>query len=184
MLIKERKINGVFEIQLKPQKDSRGFFMRVYDEKLFEKYRINKNWVQENHSFSSEKNTIRGMHFQFPPHAEAKLIRVINGAIYDVHIDLRKNSINFGQWDSIQLSRENNKMLFIPRGIAHGFCALTKNCEILYKMDNYYDSDFEGSILWNDQEIGIKWPVDKPILSEKDLNAKSFREFVKKSKGL
>ena len=184
MLIKERQIKGIFEIQLEPHEDKRGFFMRVYDTQLFEEYKIDRNWVQENHSLSVEKGVIRGMHFQLPPHSEAKLIRVINGKIYDVFIDLRKGSPTFGQWDSINLSAGNKKMIYIPRGFAHGFCTLTENCEILYKMDNYYAPNSEGNIKWNDSDVGINWPVNNPIISEKDLKAKSFREFIEKYGGL
>jgi dTDP-4-dehydrorhamnose 3,5-epimerase len=184
VIIKERRIKGVFEIQLDQYEDERGFFMRVYDDTIFKKYKIHKKWVQENHSLSVEKGVIRGLHFQLPPHSEAKLIRVINGKIYDVFIDLRKGSSTFGQWDSINLSAENRKMIYIPRGLAHGFCTLTKNCEILYKMDNYYAPNSEGSISWNDQDLGIYWPANNPILSEKDLKAKSFREFIEKYGGL
>jgi len=184
MLIKERKLRGVFEIQLEPHEDKRGFFMRVYDDTTFRKYGIHRNWVQENHSLSVEKGVIRGMHFQFPPHAETKLVRVISGEIYDVFIDLRKGSPTFGQWDSIILSADNKKMIYLPRGFAHGFCTLTKNNEILYKVDNYYAPDNAGIIRWNDPDLGIDWSVDKPILSEKDSKAKSFREFIEKYGGL
>ena len=180
MIIIERKFKAVFEIQLEAHEDERGFFMRVYDTQLFEEYKIHRNWVQENHSLSVEKRVIRGMHFQLPPHSEAKLIRVINGKIYDVFIDLRKGSPTLGQWDSINLSADNKKMIYIPRGFAHGFCTLTKNCEVVYKVDNYYAPDSEGSIRWNDPDLGIDWPMNNPILSEKDLKAKSFREFIEK----
>ena len=158
--------------------------MRVYDDKIFKKHGIHKNWVQENHSLSVEEGVIRGMHFQFPPHAETKLVRVISGDIYDVFIDLRKGSPSFGKWDSITLSADNKKMIYIPRGVAHGFCTLTKNCEVVYKVDNYYASDRESCIRWNDPDLGIVWPVNKPILSEKDSKAKSFREFVETDGGL
>ena len=184
MIIKERRIKGVFEIQLDPYEDERGFFMRVYDDAIFKKYKIHKKWVQENHSLSVEKGVIRGMHFQFSPYLEAKLIKVINGKIYDVFIDLRKGSPTFGQWDGINLSADNKKMIYIPRGFAHGFCTLTENCEILYKMDNYYAPNSEGSIRWNDPDLGINWPVNNPIISEKDLKAKSFKEFIDKYGGL
>lgn len=184
MIIKERRIKGVFEIQLDPYEDERGFFMRVYDTHIFEKHKIHRNWVQENHSLSVEKGVIRGMHFQLPPHSEVKLVRVINGKIYDVFIDLRKGSPTFGQWDSINLSADNKKMIYIPRGFAHGFCTLTENCEILYKMDNYYAPNSEGSIRWDDPDVGIDWPVNNPIISEKDFNAKSFREFTERYGGL
>ena len=111
VIIKERRIKGVFEIHLNPYEDERGFFMRVYDDIIFKKYKIHKKWVQENHSLSVEKGVIRGMHFQLPPHSEAKLIRVTNGEIYDVFIDLRKDSPTFGQWNSINLSADNKKMI-------------------------------------------------------------------------
>ena len=134
MLVKERKIGGVFEIQLDPHEDKRGFFMRVYDDTIFKKCGLHRNWVQENHSRSVEDGVIRGMHFQFPPYTETKLIRSISGEIYDVFIDLRKDSPTFRRWDSIKLSAENKKMIYIPRGFAHGFCTLTKNCEVVYKV--------------------------------------------------
>lgn len=184
MKIEEKKLKGIFEIQLEPKEDKRGFFMRVYDNKIFDKYKIHREWVQENHLLSAEKGIIRGMHFQFPPHSETKLLRVTNGKIYDVFIDLRKGSPTFGQWDSIVLSADNKKMIYIPRGVAHGFCTLTENCETLYKMDNYYAPNSEGSIRWNDPDLGIDWPANNPILSEKDLKAKSFREFIEKYGGL
>jgi len=184
MIIKERRFKGVFEIQLEPRQDKRGFFMRVYDEEIFKKQGIHKNWVQENHSLSIEKGIIRGMHFQFPPHTEAKLVRVTRGEIYDVFIDLRKGSLTFGQWDSIKLSADNREMIYIPRGFAHGFCTLTKNCEVIYKVDNYYALDSEGIIRWDDPDLAINWPVNNPVLSEKDSKAKTFRDFIEKHGGL
>lgn len=184
MLIKERKFKGVFEVQLEPHEDKRGFFMRVYDNKIFKNYGLDKNWVQENHSLSKEKSIIRGLHFQFPPHTETKLVRVVSGEIYDVILDLRKDSATFGKWDSIILSADNKKMLYIPRGFAHGMCTLTKNCGVLYKTDKYYAPESEGFIKWDDPDLGIDWPVDNPILSEKDSRTKSFREFIETYGGL
>ncbi|RKX91746.1 MAG: dTDP-4-dehydrorhamnose 3,5-epimerase [Spirochaetes bacterium] len=180
MKILEKKLKGVFEIQLEPHKDKRGFFMRVYDEVIFKKYRIHRNWVQENHSRSEKKGIIRGLHFQFPPYTETKLVRCIRGAVFDVFVDLRKGSPTFGQWDCIELSEENKKIIFIPRGFAHGFCTLTDDSEVLYKVDNCYAPEYEGGILWNDQDLGIDWPVEKPILSEKDKKNMTFQEFVKR----
>lgn len=182
--MKKRKFKGVFEIQLEAREGRRGFFMRVYDDTIFKRYGIHRNWVQENHSFSKEKGTIRGLHFQFPPHTETKLVRVVSGEIYDVVVDLRKGSPTFGKWDSIILSADNKKILYISRGVIHGLCTLTKNCGVLYKMDNYYAPESEGSIKWDDRDLGIDWPVDNPILSEKDSKAKSFREFVETYGGL
>ncbi len=184
MIIIERKIKGVFEIQLEPREDKRGFFMRTYDDKIFKEQGIHRNWAQENHSLSVEKGIIRGMHFQFPPYSETKLIRVVRGEIYDVFVDLRKGSQTFLKWDSIKLSAENKKMIYLPRGFAHGFCTLTKNCEVVYKVDNYYSPESEGIIRWNDQDIGIDWPVTEPIISEKDSNAKGIKEFIGRCGGL
>jgi dTDP-4-dehydrorhamnose 3,5-epimerase len=180
MIVAERNLKGVFEIQLKPIADRRGFFMRVYDDEIFSEYNMNRKWVQENHSLSVEKGIIRGFHFQFPPHAETKLVRVIAGEILDVFIDLRKDSPTFGKWDSIRLSAENKRMIYIPRGLAHGFCTLSENCQVIYKVDNYYSPESEGGIIWNDPDLDIEWPVKDPILSEKDSNAKTFKEFQDK----
>jgi dTDP-4-dehydrorhamnose 3,5-epimerase len=184
MLITERRLKGVFEIQLAPREDTRGYFMRVYDDEFFKKHGIHRNWVQENHSMSVSKGVIRGMHFQFPPHAETKLIRVIKGEIYDAFIDLRKGSPTFGQWDSIILSEKNKKLIYIPKGFAHGFCTLTPNCEVLYKVDNIYNFQNESAIRWNDLDLGIDWPVENPILSDKDSSAPSFKDFLNKHGGL
>ncbi len=185
MKIKEKNLKGVFEIQLEPKEDKRGFFMRVYDNKIFKEFKIHREWVQENHSLSLKKGTIRGFHFQFPPYTETKLVRVISGKIFDVFIDLRKGSNTFGKWDSIILSAENKKMLLIPRGFAHGMCALTDNCVMLYKVDNCFSPEYEGNIKWNDQDLGIDWPIEgKLTISDKDANAKSFKEFADKHGGL
>jgi dTDP-4-dehydrorhamnose 3,5-epimerase len=181
MEIKERRIKGVFEIDLKPFTDDRGFFMRTYDSELFKKAGINCKWIQENHSCSEKKNILRGLHFQFPPYAETKLVRCIRGAVLDVFVDLRKESVSFGQWDSIELSEENKKMILIPRGFAHGFCTLTDCSEVLYKVDNCYSKESEAGIIWNDPDLNINWPVTDPILSAKDQNNMTLQEFVKKS---
>ncbi len=180
MEIIERKIKGVYEIQLKPIGDNRGFFMRTFDINEFNKYGLNKVWVQENHSRSTQKGIIRGLHFQLPPFSETKLVRCINGAVLDVFVDLRKNSPTFGQWDSIELSAENKKMIFIPRGFAHGFCTLTEESEVLYKVDNFYSKENERGIMWNDGDIKIDWPTENPILSKKDQQNMKLVEFVER----
>jgi dTDP-4-dehydrorhamnose 3,5-epimerase len=184
MKIKETGIRGVFEIELEPHEDHRGFFMRTYDDKIFKGYGLHRDWVQENHSYSKNKGTVRGLHFQFPPHAETKLVRVVSGEVFDVVIDLRKGSATFGKWQSFRLSAANKKMLYIPRGFAHGMCALTGEFTMLYKVDNYYTPESEGTIRWNDPDIGIEWPVKRPVLSEKDAGAPSFKEFIDKYQGL
>lgn len=178
MEITERKLNGVFEIQLRPIRGERGFFMRSFDTALFEKAGLARTWLQENHSRSERKGIIRGLHFQFPPFAETKLVRCIRGAVLDVFVDLRLNSPTFGQWDALELSEENKKMVFIPRGFAHGFCTLTPESEVLYKVDNVYNREHEGGLLWSDPDLGIDWPETNPILSEKDNRNMTFAQFV------
>ncbi len=184
MEIKQKKIKGVFEISLKPHQDNRGFFMRTFDDKIFREVGLERNWVQENHSRSEKKGIIRGLHFQLPPFTETKMVRCIRGAVWDVFVDLRKNSPTFGQWDGIELSAENKKMIFIPKGFAHGFCTLTEISEVVYKVDNYYAPEHERGLLWNDKTIGINWPVDKPILSAKDEKNMTLEEFIEKYKYL
>ena len=185
MIIKEKEIKGVFEIQLEPHKDERGFFMRTYDEKIFEEMKINRKWVQENHSLSLKKGTIRGLHFQYPPDCETKLMRVITGEIFFAVVDLRKISKTFGKWTSIILSAQKKNMLYYPRGCALGMCTLTGNCNLVYKVDNYYTEDSEDNIKWNDSDLKIKWPIVEPaVISERDSMAQSFKEFVEKHGGI
>ena len=184
MLIKESKLKGVFEISLEPHEDNRGFFMRTYDDKVFRDYGLHKNWVQENHSYSRKKGALRGLHFQVPPHTETKLVRAAGGEIYMAFVDLRRGLSTFGKWDSIVLSEDNGKMLYLPKGFALGMCTLTDNSTLLYKMDEYYDPASQGVIKWDDPDIGINWPVDNPILSAKDSGAGSFKKFVEAYGGL
>ncbi|MCC6463351.1 MAG: dTDP-4-dehydrorhamnose 3,5-epimerase [Saprospiraceae bacterium] len=174
----KRKLEGVWEIQLKPLQDERGFFMRAFDTGLFEQAGLDRPWRQENHSRSERNGIIRGLHFQFPPFAETKLVRCIRGAVWDVFVDLRHDSPNFGQWDALELSADNKKMVFIPRGFAHGFCTLTDESEVLYKVDNVYNRDCEGGLLWSDTDLDINWPVQTPVLSEKDTRNMTLRQFI------
>lgn len=179
MTIKEHHIKGVFEIQLEAKEDFRGFFMRTYDEPLFKQFGLGRQWVQEYHNLSLKKGTIRGLHLQLPPHSESKLVRVISGASLDVFVDLRKDSATFGQYGSVLLSAENKKMLFIPPGFAHGLCALEDNTMVLCKLDDNYAPESECQIKWSDPDLNIDWQLDSPpIVSQKDLNAKSLKEFI------
>lgn len=180
MIIKQRKLNGTYEITLEPRGDHRGYFMRVYDDKILAEYGIHRNWVQENQSLSAKQGVIRGLHMQMGEFAETKLVRVIRGKILDVFVDVRPDSPTFGQWDSIELSEENNKMVLVPGGFAHGFCTLSENCIVSYKVDNYYSPQNECGLMWNDKELCIEWPVEDPILSEKDQKNMTFSEFKEK----
>jgi len=170
------KLSGVYYIKPKIFKDNRGFFLESYSRRIFAQHGITADFVQDNHSMSVKKGVLRGLHFQHPPHTQAKLIRVTRGRVYDVVLDLRKNSSTFGQWDSFELSAENFSIVYIPRGCAHGFCTLEENTEFVYKNDNFYEPKAEGGIRWNDPTLAIPWPVDTPILSEKDAALPFFKE--------
>lgn len=181
MKIIEKRLKGVYEIILEPKKDNRGFFMRTYDSDELKEYGLHRDWVQENHSLNLKKGTVRGLHFQFPPFAETKLVRIVRGSVFDAYVDLRENSPTFGKWESIILSEENNKMLYLPGGFAHGICTLENKTIMLYKMDNPYSQEYQMNIKWNDSDIGIRWPLKgKPIISERDFKAISFKEFLEK----
>lgn len=185
MKIIEKEIKGVFEIQLEPIIDERGFFVRSYDQNILEKAGINFKMVQENHSLSLKKGVIRGLHFQFPPNCESKLMRAITGEMFFAVVDIRKNSPTFGKWVSIVLSAEKKNLLLIPRGCTNGMCTLTDNCNLIYKVDNPYAKNNEAVIKWDDPDIGIKWPIKVPsVISERDSKGMSFKEFVKKYGGI
>lgn len=185
MKIKELSIKGVYEIVLEPIKDDRGFFMRVLDDNIFNEYNFNYKWVQENHSCNLRKGIIRGLHFQFPPFTETKLVRAIKGDIFDVFVDLRFGSPTFGEWGYIELSEDKYNCVVIPRGFAHGFCTLSDHSEIIYKVDNFYSMEMESGILWNDSDIGIEWPISKDVfLSDRDKKHDNLKNFLKKHKGI
>lgn len=147
--------------------DSRGFFMESYKKSEFAANGINVDFRQDNHSFST-KNVLRGLHYQKSPAAQAKLVRVIKGAVWDVAVDIRKSSPTYRKWISVELSEQNNRMFFIPEGFAHGFLALTDEVHLMYKCSNEYAPECDAGIIWNDPELGIKWPVETPLLSDKD----------------
>ena len=184
MEIKDYFIEGVKEIILSPHIDNRGFFMRTFDIDFFNNHGLSYKWVQENHSMSKEKGVIRGLHFQLPSYTETKLIRCVKGKIMDVFVDLRKGSSSFGKWGSIILSEGKKNMALIPRGFAHGFCTLTEKSEVLYKVDNFYSPKHERGLYWADDTLNIRWPVNKPILSDKDKNNMSFIDFKSEIGGL
>ena len=159
-------IEGILIIEPKTFKDKRGFFMETYNQKRYNESGINATFVQDNLSYSL-KNTLRGLHFQ-NEHPQAKLIQVISGEIFDVAVDLRPSSFTFGKWTGVHLSDENRRQVFIPEGFAHGFCVLSEFALFYYKCSDFYAPDDEGGIIWSDPDIGIKWPVINPIISEKD----------------
>ncbi|MCM3356564.1 dTDP-4-dehydrorhamnose 3,5-epimerase [Psychrobacillus sp. MER TA 171] len=162
-------IDGLIVVEPKHHGDHRGWFMETYNEENFFEAGINVKFVQDNHSFSAEKGTLRGLHFQLNPKAQTKLVRCTKGAIYDVAVDIRKGSSTYGEWFGIELTAENKKQLLIPKGFAHGFMTLTHDVEVQYKVDELYAPECDRGIIWDDPAIGIKWPMDiRPILSTKD----------------
>ncbi|MEM0061300.1 MAG: dTDP-4-dehydrorhamnose 3,5-epimerase [Fervidicoccaceae archaeon] len=169
------KIPDVILIKPKAFSDSRGYFMETYKESDFLAYGINAKFKQDNQSKSS-KYVLRGLHYQLEPYAQGKLVRVITGSIFDVAVDLRKGSPYFGKWVGVKLSEENKRALWIPEGFAHGFLSLEDNTIVVYKVTNEYNKESEAGILWNDPDIGIKWPYDKPILSDKDSKNPTLKE--------
>jgi dTDP-4-dehydrorhamnose 3,5-epimerase len=178
MEVKPLKLEGAFEITFNRIGDARGYFMETYSQRVFDEHGLQTNWIQENQSLSTQLHTIRGLHFQKPPFAQAKLVRVVRGEILDVLVDLRKDSKTYGVWDAVKLSEENCKAAYIPQGFAHGFCTLTDSAVVQYKIDNAYAPQSEMGIRWDDLDIGIDWNVEKPILSDKDTNLPFFKDFV------
>jgi len=169
---------GAFKIVLAPRGDERGYFMRTYDEAIFRAHGLETRWVQENQSRSRRKGIIRGLHFQAPPHAETKLVRVVRGAILDVFVDVRTGSPTYGRHEAVELTEDNTTAAYVPKGFAHGFCTLTDDCVVAYKVDAAYAPEAEGGLAWDDPDLGIRWPTDQPFLSEKDRNWPAFKEFV------
>jgi len=161
-------LKGSYVIDLKTFTDDRGWFARTFCKNEFAAIGHTGEWVQINHSFTKQKGSIRGMHYQLPPFSEIKMVRCIAGAVYDVIIDLRKESTTFLQWFGTELSAENKKMLYIPEGFAHGFQALTNDCELIYLHSQFYTPGAEGGIKFNDPKININWPLTLTSISERD----------------
>ena len=182
MIVEETKLKGCFEITPTIIKDERGFFLESFNEKtFFEKTNTQVHFVQDNQSFSS-KGVLRGLHYQTGDFAQAKLVRVLQGSVLDVAVDIRPGSSTFGEVHATILSEENHKQLFVPRGFAHGFVVLSETALFFYKCDNYYSKESEGGIIYNDKTIGIDWEIDesKMIISEKDQSLPTL-ELAKKA---
>ncbi|MBR2941761.1 MAG: dTDP-4-dehydrorhamnose 3,5-epimerase [Clostridia bacterium] len=164
----DTKLPGVYIIEPDVHGDHRGYFMETYSTKAFEAMGIDCCFVQDNQSFTAKKGTLRGIHFQNNPMAQAKLVRVTRGAVLDIAVDLRKGSPTYKQWIAEEISETNKRMLFIPRGFGHGFVTLTDDVEFCYKVDNLYSRECDRGVRFNDPDIGVEWGVDAPILSQKD----------------
>ena len=174
MTITETKLPGVYIIEPRVFGDTRGWFMETWHK--LKTPQIDCEFVQDNHSFSAQQGTLRGIHFQYPPMEQAKLVRCVSGAIRDYAVDLRPDSGTYKQWICVELSADNKKQLFIPRGFGHAFITLTENAEVVYKADNYYSPEHDDAVLWSDPEIGIDWGSTQPTLSDKDKIAPLLKE--------
>jgi len=168
MLFYETKLPGVFEIHLEPHSDDRGFFARSWCRKEFEAHGLNPRLVQCNVSFNLRKGTLRGMHFQAPPHAEAKLVRSTRGAIYDVVLDMRPSSPAYRNWIAVVLTSANRHMVYVPKGCAHGFLTLEDETEVFYQMSEFYDAESARGVRWNDPAFQIAWPERVEVISQRD----------------
>lgn len=171
MNVIETALAGVRILEPQVFGDARGWFMESWSKKKMENAGIIVDFVQDNHSFSAQKGTLRGLHYQLNPMAQAKLLRVSRGAIFDVAVDIRCGSPTYAKWVGVKLTAENYRQLFIPRGFAHGFITLTDDVEVQYKADNFYAPECDGNIRWDDPEIGVAWPLAPVVLSEKDAKA-------------
>lgn len=179
MIFTPTPLSGSYLVDINPYRDERGAFGRYYCKAEFEKIGLRQEWLQMNHSVTNRKGTIRGMHYQVAPYREIKMVKCISGAVFDVIIDLRKTSATFLHWFGVELSAENNRMIYIPEGFAHGFQCFTDDCHLLYHHSAFYQANAEGGIRYNDPVINIEWPLPVSMLSARDENhpylTKNFR---------
>ncbi|MDB4035273.1 dTDP-4-dehydrorhamnose 3,5-epimerase [Pseudomonadales bacterium] len=166
---------GAYLIELEKIVDQRGFFARTWCQNEFADKQLNSNFVQCNVSYNKMRGTLRGMHYQKAPHGEAKLVRVTQGAVYDVIVDLRSDSKTIAQWFGVELTAENRRALFVPEGFAHGFITLKDNSEVLYQMSEFFYSSYSAGVRWNDPAFGIKWPISAKVISERDCKYSDFK---------
>lgn len=180
MKVQTTKIKGLMIIEPDVHGDHRGWFMESYSEKKYKEIGIVNHFVQDNRSFSAKKGTLRGLHWQNAPMAQAKLVSVARGSVMDVAVDIRKGSPTYGQWESVLLSDENKKQFYIPQGFAHGFLTVSDDVEFCYKVDNFYSKEHDRGICYNDDEINVDWDEllngIQPILSDKDIHAPRLKE--------
>lgn len=172
MKMKSLELDGVKLFEPTVFEDYRGYYIESYSARTMKnEFGIETVFVQDNHSKTVKAGTIRGIHFQINPKPQIKLVRCTRGKIFDVVVDLRKDSPTFKKWLSVELSEDNKKQIWIPSGFGHGFLSLVDNCEVQYKVTEFYEPEYDRAIRWNDEEIGIKWGIENPIVSQKDTNA-------------
>lgn len=177
MELQPLKCPGVYLVRPAVRGDDRGHFVRTWDEAIFADFGLSRPWVQENQSYNRQAGIIRGLHFQLPPHAETKLVRCAYGAVLDVFVDLRKGSPTYGQHEAVELAAETAHILYLPKGFAHGYCTLSRESLVQYKVDACYAPKAEGGLRWDDPALAISWPITQPLLSPKDAKWADFAEF-------
>ena len=176
MIFSETKLSGAYVINIEKKEDERGFFARILDKDEFSKIGLESEFIQSSISFNKKRGTLRGMHYQIEPYEESKFVRCTQGKIFDVIVDLRKNSKTFKKWISLELSSLNHKILYIPKGFAHGFQTLEDNTEVNYDITQVFSPKYSRGITWNDSTFKIKWPLDITLISKKDKEYKPFLE--------
>ena len=179
MIFTETPLKGSYVIDLEPFTDERGWFARTFSKDEFQKIGHNKEWLQLNHSYTKERGILRGLHYQFPPFSEIKLVRCIRGKVFDVIVDIRKESPTFLKWFGVELNDSEMKMLYIPEGFAHGFQALSDDCELIYMHTEFYQPGHEGGIKYNDKLVNIQWPEGITVISNRDESHPALNENFK-----
>jgi len=174
MIFTESPLKGAYLIDIEPKRDDRGFFARSFCQREFASHSLSGRFVQANNSFNFARGTLRGMHYQLAPKAETKVVRCIRGALVDIILDLRKDSPTFGQSFGAELTAENRRMMYVPKGFAHGLITLEDNTEALYLVDESYDPQYERTVRWNDPRFAINWPLPPVMISDKDRNCRDF----------
>jgi len=178
MDVQKLSLPGLILVKPRRFSDARGYFFESYNERAFHEAGITARFVQDNQSLSLGKGTIRGLHFQLPPAAQSKLVRVLAGSVYDVAVDLRAGSPTYGRWEGATLTADGGEQLFVPRGFAHAFCTLEANTMVAYKVDDFYAPKSDSGLIWNDPAFNIKWPLDgEALLSDKDARLGRFADF-------
>jgi dTDP-4-dehydrorhamnose 3,5-epimerase len=175
MILRPQKLEGAFLVEIEPAEDHRGFYALSFSAREFRDHGLTASFVEGGISYNARRGTVRGMHMQLAPHAQAKLVRCTRGAIHDVIIDLRTGSPTHGQWLAVDISASDRKALYVPEGFAHGFQTLEDDVEVTYRLSDYYDPEAEYGVRWNDPRFGIEWPIDQVVISERDRGFDDFR---------
>jgi dTDP-4-dehydrorhamnose 3,5-epimerase len=175
MILRPQELDGAFLVEIEPAEDHRGFYAQSFSTREFKHHGLAESFVEGGISYNARRGTVRGMHMQLAPHAQAKLLRCTRGAIHDVIVDLRSESPTYAQWLAVGLSASDMRMLYVPEGFAHGFQTLEDDVEVSYQLSDYYDPQAEFGVRWNDPQFGIEWPIDDVVISDRDRSFGDFR---------